>query len=237
MPQQLNLYAPGLCQRRYRDTFGQMLAVQAAIATLGLLAGGVLHWGTQQARTETAALMQQTDQAREALKQSAANTADRQLADQVQRLRTREAGLQRLQTLLDSGRAGRRQGYADHLEALARQAHPSVWLTGLTLQGADDSIELQGRMTDPALLTEYLHQLQSEPQFKGRPFAALNIRRVGASVDTDPEGAPVTSPGPGYSEFTLRSHLAKTGGETSAAVAAQAAVQTLLTPGALVPKP
>ena len=28
MPQQLNLYSPGLCQRRYRDTFGQMLAVQ-----------------------------------------------------------------------------------------------------------------------------------------------------------------------------------------------------------------
>ena len=40
MPQQLNLYSPGLCQRRYRDTFGQMLAVQAAIATLGLLVGG-----------------------------------------------------------------------------------------------------------------------------------------------------------------------------------------------------
>lgn len=224
MPQQLNLYAPGLCQRRYRDTFGQMLAVQATIATLGLLAGGVLHWGTQQARTETTALMQQTDQARETLKQSAANTADRQLADQVQRLRTQEAGLRRLQTLLDSGRAGRRQGYADHLEALARQAHPSVWLTGLTLQGADDSIELQGRMTDPALLTDYLHQLQTEPQFKGRPFAALNIRRVGASiggVDTDPEGAPTTSAAAVYSEFTLRSHLAKTGDA----------------PGALVPKP
>ena len=208
MPQQLNLYAPSLCQRRYRDTFGQMLAVQATIAALGLLAGGVLHWGAQQARTDTAALMQQTDQARDALKQFAGNPADREVAEQVQRLRTQEAGLRRLRALLDSGRAGRRQGYADHLEALARQAHASVWITGLTLQGADDSIELQGRMTDPALLTDYLHQLQSEPQFKGRSFAALNIRRVG-SADMDAEGAPTTSTATGYSEFTLRSHLAK----------------------------
>jgi hypothetical protein len=201
MPQPLNLYTRSLCQRRYRDTFGQMLRVQALIATLGVLAGAVLHWGAGQQRAQADAAMQQVVQAREALQQASADRQDRDLADQVQRLRGQEAGLRRLQTLLDSGRAGRRQGYADHLEALARQANASVRITGLALQGADDSIELRGRMTDPAVLTAYLRQLQGEPQFKGRSFAALDITQAGTGTAPD-------TPGPTYSEFTLRSHLA-----------------------------
>jgi Tfp pilus assembly protein PilN len=245
MPQQLNLYTRSLCQSRHRDTFGQMLVAQAAIATLGMLTGAVLQWGAGQARSETATLVQQSDIARSALKQTDADTANGHLDAQVQRLRSQETGLRRIQGLLDNGSAGRRQGYAEHLEALARQAHASVWITGLTLQGADDSIELQGRMTDPAMLTDYLRQLQAEPRFKGRSFAALSIRRSGG--DTGTEGTIQTTPRATYSEFTLRSHAAKgnghgiddapASGPLSAATAAQAAVQVLLTPGALVPKP
>lgn len=211
MSQPLNLYNRSLCQRRYRDTFGQMLMVQALIATLGVLVGAVLHWGAGQERTQVEALTQQTHQAREALQQTSAGRPNSELAERVQRLRGQEAGLQRLQTLLDSGRAGRRQGYADHLEALARQANASVWITGLALQGTDDAIELQGRMTDPAALTPYLRQLQREPQFKGRSFAALNITHAGSGSGSGAStGAGVSpdTPSPTYSEFTLRSHLA-----------------------------
>ena len=244
MPQSLNLYTRSLCQRRYRDTFGQMLAIQALIATLGGLAGAVLHGSAEQEQRQVESLMQQISQARDALKQSSTDRPDGVLVAQVQRLRDQEAGLRRLQTLLDNGSAGRRQGYADHLEALARQAHASVWITGLTLQGADDSIELQGRMTDPALLTDYLRQLQAEPQFKGRSFAALNIQQAG--TPDAPANPPGHAPGSPYSEFTLRSHLTGHGNasnspritqDMSASAAAQAAVQMLTTPGTLVAKP
>jgi Tfp pilus assembly protein PilN len=151
--------------------------------------------------------MAQTDARRSSLQQGSTSSAEQQQRDQLQRLRDREAAVQRLQGLLANGSAGRREGYVDYLEALARQAHPAVWITGLTLQGSDDAIEIRGRMTDPAVLPDYLRSLQSEPRFKGRPFATLQIRRGGTGgigmVGIDASDLPTTSSD--YSEFTLSS--------------------------------
>ena len=96
------------------------------------------------------------------------------------------------------------------LMPLARQTHPAVWITGLTLQGSDDAIEIRGRMTDPAVLPDYLRSLQSEPRFKGRAFATLQIRPGGSgSPATDGlELEPASQPN--YSEFTLSSQAPRT---------------------------
>lgn len=218
MPQQLNLYARSLCQSQQPNALGTLMLWQGALVAVALAAGAALHWNTRQVRDDTLQLVAQTDARRASLQQGAASSPAPQAQAQLQRLRDREAAVQRLQGLLANGSAGRREGYADHLEALARQAHPAVWITGLTLQGSDDAIEIRGRMTDPAALPDYLRSLQAEPQFKGRPFATLQIRRAGADqapgMDLDGTGfSALPAPAPAFSEFTLSSQLPR-GGET-----------------------
>jgi Fimbrial assembly protein (PilN) len=212
MPQQLNLYARSLCQSQQPNALGTLLLLQGALLAVALAAGAGLQWHTRQVQGDTLQLAVQTDTRRSSLQEGSTSRAEQQQRDQLQRLRDRDAAVQRLQGLLANGSAGRREGYVDYLEALARQAHPAVWITGLTLQGSDDAIEIRGRMTDPAVLPDYLRSLQSEPRFKGRPFAALQIRRGGAgALGTGTEGTatgdlPATSAD--YSEFTLSSQTA-----------------------------
>ena len=207
MPQQLNLYAPSLCQSQQPNALGKLLLLQGALVAVAAMVGAGLQWHTRQVQGDTLQLVAQTDARRGRLQQTATSSAEQQQRDQLQRLRDREAAVQRLQGLLDNGSAGRREGYVDYLEALARQAHPAVWITGLNLQGSDDAIEIKGRMTDPAALPDYLRSLQSEPRFKGRPFATLQIRRGGTGANgTEATDLPATSFD--YSEFTLSSQTA-----------------------------
>ena len=210
MPQQLNLYARSLCQSRQANALGHMLMLQGALAALAVVVGVGLQWHTRQIHGDTLQLAAQAEIRRSALLPSATSRTEQAERDQVKRLRDHEAAVQRLQGLLDNGSAGRREGYAAHLEALARQTHPAVWITGLTLQGSDDAIELRGRMTDPAVLPDYLRSLQSEPRFKGRAFATLQIRPGGSgSPATDGlELEPASQPN--YSEFTLSSQAPRT---------------------------
>jgi Tfp pilus assembly protein PilN len=209
MPQQLNLYARNLCQSQQPNALGKLLLQQGALVAVAAMVGAGLQWHTRQVQGDTLQLVAQTDVHRGRLQQPASHV-EQQQRDQLKRLRDHEAAVQRLQGLLDNGSAGRREGYVDYLEALARQAHPAVWITGLNLQGSDDAIEIKGRMTDPAALPDYLRSLQSEPRFKGRPFATLQIRRGGtggiAGDGTEATNLPATSSD--YSEFTLSSQAA-----------------------------
>jgi hypothetical protein len=84
------------------------------------------------------------------------------------------------------GSAGRAEGHAALLLALARQADPAVWLTGVTVGHA-------------AAMPGYLERLHREPLLQGRDFAQLQLRRLAAD-GADPEAA-------GLTEFVLRSSL------------------------------
>jgi Tfp pilus assembly protein PilN len=208
MPQQLNLYARSLCQNRQARALGHMLLSQGVLAALAVLVGAGLQWHTGRLQEDIQRLAAEAEVRRSALLPSTTSRTEQAERDQVKRLRDHEAALQRLHILLDSGSAGRREGYAAHLEALARQTHPAVWITGLTLQGSDEAIEIRGRMTDPAVLPDYLRGLQSEPRFKGRTFATLQIRPGGASNQNTDSTEPESRPG--YSEFTLSSQAPRT---------------------------
>jgi Tfp pilus assembly protein PilN len=236
MPQQLNLYARSLCQSQQPNALGTLMLVQGALLAVGLAAGAGLQWHTRQLQGDTLQLMAQTDARRGSLQQGSTSSTEQGQREQLQRLRDREAAVQRLQGLLANGSAGRREGYVDYLEALARQAHPAVWITGLTLQGSDDAVEIRGRMTDPAVLPDYLRSLQSEPRFKGRPFATLQIRRGGAGgvglEGSDSGELPSTSSD--YSEFTLSSQVPR--GSEIAQQTAPTAPATASTPAHPAPQ-
>ena len=75
---------------------------------------------------------------------------------------------------------------------MARQAQPTLWITGLALGQDAQDLTLEGRMLDADSLAPWLRRLADEPRFKGRSFAQLQLRRV------DEAGTAVT-------EFSLRS--------------------------------
>ena len=109
----------------------------------------------------------------------------------------------RIRTALEGGAAGGREGHADYLLALARQASGAVWITGFSVSDDGSAVELEGRMSDTAQLTDYLRRLNAEPRFKGRPFAQLNLKA------SDANGASLP-----HTEFALRSSAVASNGRT-----------------------
>lgn len=200
MAQQINLYDDALRPRRV--PFGAAHALMAAggtVAATALLAGvlGQLAQGSQQraqaATAATAPLQQQVL----ASAQAASAASPDQVRSEIERLRRFEAAQQRVGGLLDGGALGSRQGPSETFVALARQAHPSLWITAVSVSEDGRHVDLDGRMTDPGVLPDYLRRLQREPLFQQRTFAQLRLAAVEPAA-----GAAGAVP---YTEFTLRS--------------------------------
>lgn len=78
--------------------------------------------------------------------------------------------------LQDMG-AGRQQAQlGDMMRVLARVNVEGMWLTGLAIMDGGRDLEIRGRVLDQSLLPAYLRRLESEPAFRGRRFAALEMR-------------------------------------------------------------
>ncbi|MEY4767049.1 MAG: hypothetical protein RI907_3722 [Pseudomonadota bacterium] len=107
----------------------------------------------------------------------------------------RQTELRDALTRLTNEQSGR---YSQYMSALARQAPGALWITGLTVSPSGQDLELRGRMMSPTLLPAYLSRLASEPQFKGRRFAQMEIVAVALS---GPAGEAESTMG--LSEFRL----------------------------------
>ncbi len=198
MAQQLNLLDARFAPKALRGTARQGLWAMCAVLLLGWLAGQGLHWaagrteaGAQSAQAELAGLRAQL----------VAQAASAPMAGpgELAQLQAQDNGQRRIRSALDAGVAGHREGYADYLVALSRQASDQLWITGFSVAEDGGAIALEGRMTDASALTHYLRRLNAEERFKGRPFAQLSLKSV------DPQGG-----SPPYTEFALRSLAAAT---------------------------
>lgn len=193
MAQQLNLFDPRFAPRTLRFSAQQGLLAVAGALLLTLLASGGLRWASDQAAA--AGRQAEADQAplrtRLAALGAGAHTG---AGSELLQLRAIDVGQRRIRGALEGGAAGVREGHADYLLALARQASGTVWITGFSVSDDGNAVELDGRMTDTAQFTDYLRRLNAEPRFKGRPFAQLNLKA------TDASGAALP-----YTEFSLRS--------------------------------
>lgn len=121
-------------------------------------------------------------------------------------LQSRYASRQQVQGAIQSGAAGSLQGYSPYLVALARQSHNlggrPLWITELAVAPDGSGLDLQGRMTDPRVLPDYLNLLNDEPLFRGRAFAQVSLRAL--SQGSEPGNVPATEPaGPAVTEFAL----------------------------------
>ncbi len=185
---EVNLYDDALRPRA--EPWRARHAAVAVALTLGLgwAAGSAIDGWAAGRRAQAVQHEQQTAALRQ---QVAQHAPDVRLAE-LEALRRLDAGQQRVQAALQA--LVGEPGYTPVFHALSRQAHPTLWLTGLSLGAGDGSIELRGRMLDAATLPDYLRRLNQEALLRGRRFEQLEIR----STDAAGEAAAIT-------EFVLRS--------------------------------
>lgn len=192
MAQHLNLYDPARRPKAPPLNFRQGLQTAAATFALTAALAGGLHWqaGREQARAaEMQARLQQDRAARAPLSSQAHSAAE------LAQLRALDAQQRRVRAALSGPAAAGQDGYGSYFSALARQAHPALWITGFAVSGDGAAFELNGRMVDAGVLPDYLRRLNQESLFKGRPFAALDLKTI--------EGREEAAQ-PAVTEFALR---------------------------------
>lgn len=194
MAQQINLYQIDQKPRVQAFSSGQGLWLTVAVLGGTALAAGAVNHLTLAEQARAVASQSQLAQW-----QTRANTKTegRDDAAELAQLRALDASQRQVLATLTSNTQQRTQGYAELFNALSRQAHPAVWITGLGVSSDGQSMELNGRMLDAGALPDYLRRLNAEPRFKGQPFASLDIKSV--------EAAGGSSANAGYTEFALRS--------------------------------
>jgi hypothetical protein len=211
MSQQINLFNPiFLRQKKY---FSAVTMVQALAA---VVVGVIAMYVFQAAQTKSlerllAETERQTSERREQLvrfsKEFSAQGRSKLLEDEVARLETRLKSRQELLGDLTLGVGGDAEGYSGYLAALARQTMHGVWLTGITIGGKSNQVDLKGRALDSELMPAYLRSLSREPKFAGRRIAELRLTaraedRASAAAEAAPK-PPAPRPPARFIEFSL----------------------------------
>jgi Tfp pilus assembly protein PilN len=201
MVQQINLYHDALKPHRERWRAAHGLWVAGGTLALGWAIALAQDALSARRLAEAQQLKQQAATERAGLSGNSALIAaapGSQAQAELERLRQLDAAQRRVRDALEAQAGSGTQGYTPYFTALSRQAQPTLWITGFSVSADGQGLELQGRMTDPAVLPGYLRKLNGEAQFKGRSFAQLSLKTAEAGAD-----APA-----GFTEFQLRSQPA-----------------------------
>lgn len=218
MSQEINLVNPALRPKHDWLAF-RSVAVAAAVALLLVSAlyayARVSASSALQAQmavqARLTALQQEVQSAQAAL---AARVSDPQLEKEVVRLaaavKQRGEVLRLAEELATQGSGG----VAEVMRGFSRQRMDGVWLTGFSV--GPGGFDIRGRLLDPASLPTYIRRLNTEPAFRGRSFAALDMQGVvpqvlpqsGGDAAAVPAPATTQAAGPArYTEFALRATL------------------------------
>lgn len=178
MAQQINLFNPALRPKREWVTAANMLMAMAAIAVVMLLYGTVVVRDSRQAqlRADTAAagvkgLRDQLVTEAAVLKRG----PDKALGDEIARLEAALNVRQQIIARFQGVGIGNKEGFSRYLEAFARQRTPGVWLTGMSLSGADGDIFIRGRAQSADLLPAFVVALNREEALRGKAVRELQL--------------------------------------------------------------
>jgi len=177
--QQINLYDPALLRKRELLTALNLAAASGALVLLlGVWGGlarsqlGALEGENRVIDPQVKALQAQKDVM---TAQLAAMKPDPQIEAELAAARARLDLHTRQVGELKKGIGTESGGFAEYLRGFARQTPAGLWLTGFAIGDGGASMEIRGRMMDPALLPEYIRRLNGEQAFKGREFSALKV--------------------------------------------------------------
>lgn len=181
MSRNINLYDARFLKKR--DWLaGRSVALLTLLAIFVVTLGaGAARWSLAQQELQAKNLAGHLQQARqgfgELTRLLSSRKPDQALIDDIAALQ-RDIDLARqtgniLQGMADGGQQAH---LGDILKVLARSSVDGLWLTGLALADGGRNLEIRGRVLDQSLLPAYLRRLESEPIFRGRHFAALEMR-------------------------------------------------------------
>lgn len=209
MSQQINLYSPIF--RRQEKKFSALAMLQAGgaiVAGVVLLIGANL-WQVVSLRADLHEADQQSarslKQLEDANRQFKPRVGDARLEDEVARYEAILAASSQVQQSLRRDIFSESRGYSAYFIALARQSQSGLWLTGIDIVGAGESMELKGRTHDPERVPQYLQRLSSEKILSGTEFKLFQLERPmeenKPGTRPDPQKKPVPAT---FVEFSIR---------------------------------
>jgi MSHA biogenesis protein MshI len=143
--------------------------------------------------------------------------ADKTLDVEVAKLEKRQQFLDGVLRALRDPQSGS-SGFSEQLMALSRQHQEGLWLTRIELSNGGRDMALTGKVTDPALLPQYIQRLSVEPVFAGQAFRVLRLASDN-SAESKPEKTEKQSIG--AMGFELRSGDAVPAADAASNVAAR----------------
>jgi Tfp pilus assembly protein PilN len=177
--QQVNLYSP-LFRRQEKKFSARAMAQAGAVIAAGIvLLAGLNFWQLVVLRAE----LKQTESQRrtamkqleEASRQYKPRVGDARLAEDVAKLEAILNASSQAQGVLRRDVFGDNRGYSGYFIALARQSLPELYLTGVDIVGAGQSIEITGRAPAKERVTQYLARLSSEKALSGAEFKVFRL--------------------------------------------------------------
>lgn len=203
MSQQINLLNPLFFKQR--EYFSALRMLQA----LGLLLLGMglfylyLLYHIRILGAQTTQIDQLNTDAQHQLTSlgSSIHTPSQILLDQIVKSEQTARNQQLILQWLHSGELGNQTGFSSYFTALSRQTIDGLWLTGFTVVGLGDEMQLNGRALQANLIAKLIQHLGNEPEFAGTHFAMLSIYKPVEITDTANKDNKV-KPLP-YIEFTL----------------------------------
>lgn len=226
MSQQINLYDPELRRKREFLTLGNLVAMGTTMLMLVVVMGSWERSRLSVFETEARLLAPQIKGMQEQTvaisRMIGGSKVNPQLEAELASARTVLELRGNVVTALGKGVGTDSASFAEYLRGLARQTPTGLWLTAFSIGEGGTGMEIRGRMTDPALLPEYIKRLNGESAFQGRAFAALNVVSVrppaadpaaaGTAVGTATAsggliGVANAAQAPLYHEFTLMPKL------------------------------
>lgn len=211
MNQQVNLYHPIF--RKQEKKFSAATMLQSGLI---VLAGVVLMYGYAAWRTYALRAQQQEVNAQYVAALARLNEvgaklpmrhAGPRLEQEVRNLEQRIEAVHAIRGMARRDLLKGGSGFSDTLLALARQSTTGLWITGLTLNGADDSMVLAGRTQSPELVPGYLQRLAGEKALAGHQFEIFQMTRpVRIQADAGKHTDAVLEP---YIDFEVRSKPAE----------------------------
>jgi hypothetical protein len=205
MNQQINLYQPIFRrERKLLSLQTVLIALSMVLVTLLALYGFSWHRVNLLAKDVQSVrhrLEMQQEMVAKMSGQITAQASPEQIQAGIKQMSLELADRTRALQLLRDGVAGGTTGFADRMEALARNNVDGLWLDRLSIVGGGDAIGgllLEGRAINAALLPAYLQQLAGESALSGVLFDQLVIDRY-ASREAAEQNAKATSQQPANS--------------------------------------
>jgi len=178
MTQQVNLLVDGLLPKRM--VFGAVHATLSVGGFVAILLAFSLHMlvdvshltGEHDRLTQQlAALAAANDKTRASVNSVADPKLAARVADLTAQLQSRTA----LEIALAGEVKTRSRGFSGHLDGLAANAVPGLWLTEIQLLEGGTKIHLAGMTVDPVLVPQFLKNLGHGEEFAGHRFDAFEL--------------------------------------------------------------